>query len=365
MPFLVVVLASGCSSARKAWPFKKVDYRQAREERPLEVPPDLDTSRIRDAYPIPSATYSEYARHTGQPAGQGGAARVFPTPKGIRIVRDGDRMWLRIQAPPEAVWKKVHDFWLDNGFVLVVDDPKLGIMETQWAENRADIPQDVIRRTIGKVFDSLYSAATRDKFRVRIERGDTPGVTEVFLTHRGMEEVVTGSPDEDTGTLWKPRPSDPELEAEMLHRLVVYLGLSESQARARLAHPQSQRRPHARLVQAPDGGPALLMDQPLPRAWRLVGIALDRVGFTVEDRDREAHVYYVRYRDPEAEASGRGWLSRLAFWKHGKAKVPPLYRVRLRAENGRTRVRVLDARGKPDASGTARRILNLLHEQLK
>ncbi len=360
---LLVGLLGGCSTAEKVWPFKKVDYRQAREEKPLEIPPGLDSSRIRDAYPIPETTYSQYEQHEG--AGSTPAsARVLPTPKDIRIVREGDKMWLRIEAPPEVVWQKVHDFWLDNGFILVIDDPELGIMETEWAENRAEIPQDIIRRTIGKVLDSLYSAATRDKFRVRIERGDAPGTTEVFLTHRGVEEVVTGNPDEDTGTLWKPRPSDPELEAEMLHRLVVYLGMSEKEARARLARKQ-QAAPRARLTTSPDGQSVLVVDEGFSRAWRRTGIALDRVGFTVEDRNRAEGVYYVRYRDPLADQPSEGWLSKLAFWKDKAPKEAPLYRIKLETDGDHTRIRVLDADGRPDHSETGRRILKLLEEQLK
>ena len=360
---LLALLLAGCSTAEKVWPFKKVDYRQAREEKPLEVPPGLDTSRIEDAYPIPGTTYSEYERGSEAAATPAGS-RVLPTPKGIQVVREGDKMWLRIEAPPEVVWRKVHDFWLQNGFVLVIDDPQLGIMETEWAENRAEIPQDIIRRTLGKVLDSLYSAATRDKFRVRIERGDRPGVTELFLTHRGVEEVVTGNPDEDTGTFWKPRPSDPELEAEMLHRLMVYLGMSEQEARKRLARGKPPA-PRARFLRTPDGDMSLVVDEGFSRAWRHTGIALDRVGFAVEDRDRAAGVYYVRYRDPLASQPNRGLLSRLAFWRKESPKEAPLYRIRLESDGAHTRIRVLDAEGRPEHSGTAQRILKLLEEQLK
>src|SRR5690606_5562836 len=135
--------------------------------------------------------------------------------------------WLVVGQAPEALWPRIKDFWQENGFLIDVDSPQTGIMETDWAENRAKIPQDFLRKTIGQIFDSLYSTGERDKFRTRLERR-ADGVTEIYISHRGAEEELTGS-DKET-TVWTPRPADPGLEAEFLSRMMTYLGVEETRA---------------------------------------------------------------------------------------------------------------------------------------
>lgn len=362
-------LMTGCSTWKKVVG-EKADYKQSRSEPSLEVPPDLSSETIEDGLKVPdggSTTYSEYA--AGDAAGDGGRpaagqSGVLTQPKDMRVVRSGDKRWLVVQAPAEAVWPKVRDFWLQEGFLLTVDDPSIGILETDWAENRADIPQDFIRGTIGKALDFLYAAATRDRFRVRLERAPEDGVTEIFISHRGMEEVVQGTPDNDSGTIWKPRPSDPELEAEMLRRLMVYMGSDESEAKTQLAQKPTAKQARAQLTQSPQGETSLLIEEGFSRAWREVGLALDRVGFTVEDRDRSGGLYYVRYNDPLKEDKKKGFFSRLTFWSDDDPKDNQQYRILLTAEGEQTRVTVLNHSGARDNSSTARRILTLVQEQM-
>ncbi|WJW76205.1 outer membrane protein assembly factor BamC [Thiohalobacter sp. IOR34] len=361
---LLLGVLSGCNSLQNLMPGKKADYRTSRSEPTLEVPPDLSSAGIQDSMVVPNATYSEFeAEQSGPAAGRSRAGGVLPEQPGMRLERDGDQRWLVVEADAATLWPRIREFWLKNGFLLTLDDPQIGVMETDWAENRADIPQGPIRRVIGKALDFLYSAATRDKFRVRLERAPDGG-TEIFLTHRGMEEVVQGTPDEETGTIWKPRPSDPELEAEMLKRLMVYLGTEEQKAE-RLLAAQGGKTERARLVRDSGGAAMLVVDEDFSRAWRRTGIALDRVGFTVEDRNRSQGLYYVRYNDPLKEERKKGILSRLKFWGEEDGKEAAQYRIRLEANGPQTRVTVLDAQGARDNSATARRILTLLQEQLK
>ncbi|RMD71581.1 MAG: outer membrane protein assembly factor BamC, partial [Gammaproteobacteria bacterium] len=248
----------------------------------------------------------------------------------------------------------VRAFWLKNGFVLKKEDPRLGIMETDWAENRADIPQGPIRKLLGKVLDQLYSTATRDKFRVRIEPGPEPGTTELYLAHRGMEEVVQGET-----TVWQPRPSDPELEVEMLKRLMVFLGVEEEKAKAMAAREGVT---HARWLEDAQGA-YILLDEDFPDAWRRVGLSLDRLGFTVEDRDRTQGRYFIRYLASEEEK--KGWLSKLAFWKGEKASKPGEYIVEVEPREKGAKVWVHAKEGQKADAETARRILKLLYEDLR
>lgn len=365
---LVLVTAAVSLSACGTWEKvvgKKTDYKQSRSEAPLEIPPDLNSSTIEDALVVPggaTTTYSEYS--SGEEKVAPGSTGVLVQPQNMQIERHGDKQWLVIQSSAEAAWPKVRDFWLQNGFLLTMDDPKVGIMETDWAENRADIPQDFIRRTIGKALDSLYSSATRDRFRTRLERTG-PDSVEVFITQRGMEEVVQGNNDNDTGTVWKPRPNDPELEAEMLKRLMVSLGADEEAAKTQLVQPDQQSAPRTQLVVNATGESLLVVEQGFSRAWREVGLALDRVGFTVEDRDRTAGTYFVRYNDPLKEDKKNGFLSKMAFWRDDDPKLAEQYRILLSAEGEKTNVTVLNAEAKRENSPTAKRILTLVQEQMR
>ena len=361
---VVVAALGGCSTWERVTG-KKADYKQSRTEAPLEIPPDLSSATIEDALAVPggTATYSEYAAGDQRRAapGQGG---VLVQPDNMHIERQGDKRWLVVQAPAEQVWPKVRDFWLQSGFLLTLDDPAVGILETDWAENRADIPQDFIRRTVGRALEYLYSAATRDRFRVRLERVDAD-TTEIFLTHRGMEEILQGGAESSEGTVWKPRPSDPELEAEMLKRLMVSLGTEEQRAAAQLAQQTPQRAARAQLVVNAAGETTLVVAEGFSRAWREVGLSLDRVGFTVEDRDRSGGVYFVRYNDPLKEDKKRGFLSKLKFWGDDEPDSAEQYRIVLVAEGERTHVTVQNAQGQRDNSSTAKRILTLVQEQMQ
>jgi outer membrane protein assembly factor BamC len=296
----------------------KIDYKKSKAIETLEVPPELSSSTINDApESLGSAgtSYSEFG--ATQPSRE--AAGVLPTSTGVRVERDGNQQWLVVQGTPEQVWPRVREFWLKEGFLIRTEDPRTGILETEWAENRADIPQGPVRKMIGKALDAVYSAGTRDKYRVRLERGQDGGATEVFLTHRGVEEVLTGGPIDNSPT-WKPRESDPELEAEMLKRMLVFLGVEEQKAQTLLAQ-REETRVRANLV-SDSSGSMLIIGEDYSRAWRRTGVALDRVGFTVEDRDRSTGTYYVRYNDPLGEQEEKGLLSKLAFWSLTRGMQP-------------------------------------------
>lgn len=353
---------------------KKIDYKQATSEPTLELPPDLLSSTIDDGLVVPDLNpkgTASLADYTLERTGGGiRNAAVLPAQPDIKVERDNNTRWLVVKGEPDAVWPRVREFWLQNGFLIKREDPRIGILETDWAENRADIPKDFITSFISKAFDSLYSSATRDKFRVRLEQGVVPGTTEVFLTHRGAEEVVEQT--SGSATIWKPRDSDPELEIEMLRRLTVFFGVEEQKSRTLFAreHNQVER---ASLSRNGEGASSLSVQENFARAWRRTGLALDRVGFTVEDRDRSRGLYYVRYVDPEKDSNRKkekGILDKLtfgAFSSDGEdaAKGKYTYLVSLKDQGEATQVQVLNDQGKPENTDTAYRILTLLHEQLK
>ena len=372
---VVVALAlaglAGCSSIGNMLEGDRIDYKSAEKARGprLEVPPDLTQLQRDNRYAIPEsgkgvATASGYnLEQQTKPVND--ATAVAPKGNGadIRIERDGSQRWLVIQQSPDALWPQIKDFWQDSGFLINVESPDTGVMETDWAENRAKIPQDFVRNTLGKVFDSLYSTGERDKFRTRLERGPN-GSTEVFISHRGAEEVLTGSAKETS--VWTARPSDPGLEAEFLSRLMVRLGAEETKAKAAVANaPTLQAR--SKLLKTAAGS-SVQVDESFDRAWRRVGLALDRVGFTVEDRDRSKGVYFVRYVDQNQDAKDKkedGFFSRIFSSSKDKEKSAVKYRIVVAGSGDTSNIVVQNGDGKPEVSATADKILGLLNDQLK
>ena len=347
----------------------KIDYKSAgKSQTPnLEVPPDLNQLSQDNRYNVPGGVASAAAMQANAQAAKP-ADNVTATNNigDVRIERDGNQHWLVVKRAPDKLWEPVRDFWLESGFIFVTEDRQLGIMETDWAENRAKLPQDVIRKTLGKVFDSLYSTGERDKFRIRMER-DNNGATSIYLTHRGMEEVYTSSNKDNT--IWQPRARDPELETEFLRRLMVKLGVSEEQATA-VAKADASAGIAATATTASarmdtvNGQPVLQIEEGFDRAWRRVGVALDRTGFTVEDRDRSRGLYFVRYVEPGAKAEAKGFFSKI-FSRGPDAAAPVKYQIQVKSEGNKSNVTVLNAQGQPETSANAQRIVRVITDDLK
>ncbi len=338
----------------------KIDYKSATQGATLEVPPDLTQLSRDNRYAVPGTTVSAAAFQAGQNTKTSTTSSAASSKIGdVRIERNGNQRWLVIDRPADQLWEPVREYWLENGFNLAIDQPDLGILETDWAENRAKLPQDIIRSTIGKVFESLYSTGERDKFRTRLER-NAAGGTEIYITHRGMVEVYTSTAKDNT--VWQPRAADPELETEFLRRLMVKLGVSQEQSQAVAAAP-ALKAATVRMTTV-NNIPVVQMDEGFDRAWRRVGLALDRTGFTVEDRNRNDGLYFVRYVAPGTDKKEPGFFSKLLGG--GSAATPPLkYRVVVRSQGEATTVSVLNEAGAPESSANAERILRVLADDLK
>jgi outer membrane protein assembly factor BamC len=370
LPLLAAaLLASGCASLGIR--SDRIDYGAVAPQRPLEVPPDLPPPPANERFTVPgAATASAVVAQQAQRAPASAAVAVAPAVAQARIERAGAQRWLAVDLPPEQAFAVAREFWGAIGLKLERVDPEVGILETEWAENRAKIPQDIIRRTIGRVFDGLYSTGERDRFRTRIER-TAKNTSEIFISHRGMIEVHTNV--QQDRTRWQPRPSDPELEAEMLQRLMLRFAPATVAAAVPVAAGPAAAAPAAqpqavRTVAGADGRVARLeIDEAFDRAWRRVGLGLDRGGFTVEDRNRAGGVYFVRYLDPEVEARQRadqGLLSRVLG--ADPKIVAQQFRIQVAAAGERlSAVTVLDRDGQPEASATGDKILRQLAEQIR
>jgi outer membrane protein assembly factor BamC len=410
---LVVAALAGCDSI----PFvdNTADYKGASRGRPLEVPPDLTALSTDDAYTVPgSTTYSSY--NQDQSAQQDQTQVLLPEGENVRFERAGAQRWLVVKAPPEKIWPVVREFWTDLGFAVRVEDPKTGVMETEWID-----PADLTKGDKGNYLDKfqgwldkLEGLNNRQKFRTRLDRGEEEGVTEIYMSHRaisnvpddGRVRVKTVYGEVDTGYKLNEfdknkskdsRAAAEDIDAELLRRLMVKLGVAEKQSRAIIANPTQEKR--ATINKAADGTVSLALNDQFDRAWRRVGLALDRVGFLVEDRNRSQGLYYVRYSDlevdaptddkkkglldklkfwgdddekkpeakPEPKKDEKGMVDKLKFWQNdkNKAAAEAQYQVKLERADEGTEVSVVDKNGKTDRSATAGRILSMLYEQLK
>ncbi|MGL4667008.1 MAG: outer membrane protein assembly factor BamC [Saezia sp.] len=354
--FAVSIMLSACGTG-SILESDTVDYKSARQGSRLDVPPDLTKLQQNENFQVPGGAvdFSTYMQGTETPTVAGLSNSVGD----VTMKRDGDRRWLLVERSPEKIWGTLEAFWQDLGFVLVVDEPRLGLLETDWAENRANIPQDFIRRSLGKVFDSVYSTGERDKFRLRVEVSAEG--TEVYITHRGVEEVYNDQ--QKVTTVWQPRPTSPDLEAEMLRRLMVRLGASQEQSRAAIAQAGDALGRTQMLTR--DGSPELELNEAFDDAWRWVGISLDRISFTVVDRDRQAGIYHVRYIDPVVDtvANEPGLLRGLFGGKKAGNPADDL-QIKLNPSGARTLIQVLSKDGGAADPQVATRILNALAKDL-
>lgn len=361
----VAAALSGCGLFQSSDP----EYKGLQRGSSLEIPPDLSKLQRDDRYTVPgAATASQMAAPNAQPSAAGSAQAVLPTAKLAHIERDGNQRWLVVERAPDQVYDNVHEFWLKNGFKLEVEDRNAGILETEWTQDQARMPRTGLRAFLGKLGDSLFDTGVRDRYRTRLERvGNT---TEVYISQRGAEEVMNSTRDQ---TVWQPRPNDPNMEAQYLQKLAAYISGEDPAAKANAtvagsnaAAPAAAVAPtveRAKLVKNANAS-YVEIDDGFDRAWRRVGLALDRSGFTVEERDKTGGRYVVRYVDPDQDKDGPGFFAKL-FGSAQEVK-PVQYRVFVRPQGSTVQVSVQPVQTPtdkvPDASP---RILQLLHDELK
>ncbi len=214
---VLVALLAGCETSLSLG--KKIDYKSSGSAPMLEVPPDLTTPTYDDRYQVTTASGVAAARAAGKPT------ELLPVTADARVARSGSERWLVVKTTQEAAWTTLRDFWTKNGFVIAVEQPGLGIMETDWAENRADLPKDMLQQFSSKYISFANDSYKRDKFRSRIERGSEPGTVEIFISHRGAAQLpskISEGAGEDYN--WATTPPNPELEAEFLERLMLAFG---------------------------------------------------------------------------------------------------------------------------------------------
>jgi outer membrane protein assembly factor BamC len=361
----VLALLPGCKTVTSN---DTVDYKSAGAVRGpnLSYPPDLITAQADRRYIVQdgTATMSEYNAAVKKSAQM--RSNVLSGIPGMRIARDGERRWLVVEKPAAELYPQVKDFWQENGFLLVVDSPSTGIMETDWAENRARIQQDWLRSKLNSILDSISDTGERDKYKTRLE-ASKPNETEIYITQKGaLEKCVTDATTTACNyTVWTTRPNDPELEAVFLARLMERLGMTQEQAKAMVAAPVGPKTPKAKLVEDGPNKAHVEMSAGFDRSWRDVGLALDRSNFTVEDRNRANGIYYVRYVNAKDVGDTKGFFSNLFSSKDTSGLQAKKYQVLVKSTGeSSVNVYVQNADGKPEDSPAGMQLLKILTEQL-
>lgn len=355
----VLVTLAGCGAMGLG--NKRIDYRAGAVQAPsLEVPPDLTAPGGDDRYKVPQgngesvATYSDYTRRGGDVAPR--AAAVLPEVKGVHLERSGTQRWLVVNDKAENVWPVLKAFWQETGLNLKSEDQAAGVMETDWVENRAKIPQGGLRSVLGKVFDNIYSSGERDQYRARLERSKDGLSTEIYISHRGMEEVLAA---DGNSSKWRARANDPELEAIMLQRLMVRFGGNEVQATNALVTggtPGGAAAGTASLQDIFDGSRIIIVNDTFDKTWRRVGLALEAAGLTVEDKDRAKGIYFLQ--QVKAESS---WMDKLQFWKDSEDNNKR-YRVNIKDGGTSCDVSVADQDGATDA--TTQKMVDAIYKNI-
>lgn len=358
---LGVLLLSGCSTWNQMTGSEEsVDYKSTVAGDPLSIPPDL-TQANRDAHfraPEGTATLSEYRQSQQAQQTSGAADRILPSTSGVSVMRDGDLRWLVVEKPAEEVYPKIIDFWGEQGFTIHSQDPRAGLMETDWAENRAKIPEGWIRSALGAVIDQVFDSGERERFRTRVERVN--GKTEVYISHQQMVETPT--PD-GAAFKWVFGKEDPGLNAAMLARLMVFLGTDVQSAQNMVAQAEKDVG-QTQIQQTTDGQAAITLGEPFDRAWRRVGVAIDSAGFAVDDRDRSAGDYFIRYLDSDSgeKIEQPNIIGRLFGGKNTAAATP--FRIHVAEQGSSSVVTVLDQNGQVQNTDTAKRIIGVLSSNM-
>lgn len=341
---LMLMSLSACSTVDNFIDTKnRINYKNNRSVKALDFPPDLTAPEFDMAFALPSNGVVSANSLGSTSAGytvDGRKISVLPKSTSMRITTQGKIRWMDVAAPAEALWPRLRDFWRSVGISVKRDEPRIGIMVTDWAENRADLPMDWFRKALGKRFQNAFDAGTRDRFHMRLEKPSS-GTSRIYLTHKGAEKVLTG-----TITGWELRPANHTLEAEMLNRLRAFLQGDIGAANSTVTKDLNKTTSLVDLV-TQEGQPILQVNDNYKRAWVLTGIMLDRMGLVVEKRNQSAGVMDVVYRGDDEDKAKRGFFSRVFGGRKTILVKGREYQVHIQDTGKLSVIRMMDEEGKP------------------
>jgi len=249
----------------------------------LTIPPDLTKPNIIDVVPLPSNVNSE-------------SVRILLPPEDITVEKRGQRRWLVVNKKPEDVWSLVKDFFKGYGFSIKKSDKKIGLIETDVLSRADEIPDQALgafRSMLRSALKTRYSLPVVDKYRVRIEPIDNGQKSEIYLSLTSLEEVLKNEGKKSESKIWQSHPKDYELEAEMLYRLMTYLGSDKAKAQEKFLEAKEQQSIEVIVTQSDNGYAKLVFPLDEMETWRSIGWAFDELDIDIEDKDPKERSFYV------------------------------------------------------------------------
>ena len=268
-------------------------------------------------------------------------------------------------TPGRNLWPQIGDFWLELGFILNIDSPEIGVMETDWAEDRAKIPQ-VSPPSIGKVLDGLFStpSATSSAPASKQGMGNGHGGGHLAPRHDG-NLPHRGQGLDDLAAASRRPPSSKGRDAAspdgppLVPRRRVPRSRSPRRSRRSGAHRLRARRPG----DAGDGRgirSCLASRRPLrstasvsPSRTATVRRVCTSCGTSIPDAGQPQH----------EKGFCRGWPSGAAM--PNRRRWQSEYRLRVQGQGEGLAGQRAHPRGRARQPDTARRMLGLLREQLR
>lgn len=357
----ILVNISACSLVDNFMDTKEsnLDYTSNKSVKTLDFPPDLTAPEFDMAFVLPADGVVSASAIGNQSSGftlDGRQINVLPKSTNMRFGGAGTSRWLDIDASAETLWPRLRDFWRSLGIPVKRDEPRIGVMETEWVVNRAGLPLNWFNKIAGKVLGSGYDAGSRDRFRARMEK-PTATTARIFLTHKGAEKVITG-----TISGWELRPANHELEAEMLNRLKAFLqGDVVGAARNSVSGSEATQTTSLVNIVTQEGLPVLQIHDNYKRSWVLTGIMLDRMGLVAEKRNQAAGIYEVKYQGDDEDTAKRGFFSRMFGGRKTLLIKGDDYQVHVQDAGKLSVVRITDEEGKP----LSKRLSQLVLARLK
>lgn len=285
---LALLVFSAITLVACGGPSADLEYLDSRVMPNLELPPDLTLIKADDSFELPAVfTTSGANTSSGLP--------VLASVDSIKLQGYGDFYWLSIDEPADNLYQYVKDFWASEGFTLAMDEPAIGIMKTNWIFNEEG-GEDPDKSFFAKLFSGDETSQIQDQFRTRIASDAGKAISQVYISHRGTQKSlrIFSQTDKyrqiqfaDGGTRdeWKFRVSDPELEVEMLSRLMLYLGLRQLEVDQQLAKMKLfSPRASIHTDFAEDETYILVKDE-FTRAWYRTLHQLERLNFEIISAD--------------------------------------------------------------------------------
>ncbi len=319
---------------REAFIDKKINYYSDKTVSSLDVPPDLTIPSSQKAFKLSqyvSNAPEEIIDFSGEvKEEQKEASNILKEPSNIEVKKSGNRRWLVVGKKPDLIWGLSKSFLKSNGFPIKKVNKKIGLIETDFLENRAEIPEEnlgMIRGFLGSKF-SAYILPTVDKYRIRLEPIDDGKKTAVYLSLSSMAEVVTKSGSKDENTVWQSSPKDQELETAMLYKLMVYLGGDRTQAREKIITAKEQEKLVVSLAKGVSGYAKLVFPMDQYDTWGNVGWAIDQLDIDVEDKDVKEGSFYINI----ARTQDKGLFSRI----FGDSSIKKPFQILVRQTSSNT-----------------------------